>query len=154
MSGGSFLVACLRHKALEHLTFMVNGPPKIMLLTIDLHNDLIQMPAPAARSHPRDAPFSDFRSKERTEPVPPKPHRFVADLDAALVQEFLHVAQRQWKTDVHHDGQADDFWAGLKVAKGAAFCHPLRLSDRLSPLKNFVLTVPPAQMNLFEGMLQ
>ena len=113
-----------------------------MLLAVDLHEYLIQMPAPTDRPHPRNTPFSDFRGEQRAEPVPPEPHRFMADLDAALMQEVLDVAQGQREPDIHHDCQADDLRAGLEVAKGAAFCHPPKLGHRLPPLKNFVLTVP------------
>jgi hypothetical protein len=42
-----------------------------------------------ARSRP-----PEFRGKDRTEPVPPVAHRFVADLDPALMQQFFDVAQR------------------------------------------------------------
>ena len=38
---------------------------------------------------------SDLAGEHRTEPVPPKPHRLVADVDAALEQQILDVAQRQ-----------------------------------------------------------
>lgn len=70
----------------------------------------------------------------------------MADLDAALLQEILDVAQGQREPDIHHDCQADDFRAGLELAKGAAFCHVRRLSDRQPPRKNFALTVPPGRL--------
>ena len=54
--------------------------------------------------------LSDLRSEERTKPVPPQPHRLVADVDAALMQQVLDVAQRERKSDVHHHGEADNFW--------------------------------------------
>jgi hypothetical protein len=37
-------------------------------------------------------PFSsDLGGEHRAEPVPPKPHRFVADIDATLMQHILDV---------------------------------------------------------------
>jgi len=33
-------------KALQHLTSMIHGPPRIMRLAVDLHEYLIQMPLP------------------------------------------------------------------------------------------------------------
>src|SRR6056297_1742608 len=42
------LVACLRHKAFEHFAFVIDGPPKIMPLAVDLHEDFVQMPTPLA----------------------------------------------------------------------------------------------------------
>ena len=47
----------------------------------------------------------------------------MADFDAALMQKVFYVAKRQWKTDVHHHRQADDFRARLEVSEWAAFCH-------------------------------
>jgi hypothetical protein len=43
------------------------------------------------------------------------------------VQQILHVLKRTRKPNIHHDGQTDDLGARLKVAKGAAFCHPQKL---------------------------
>ncbi|MDH3911537.1 MAG: hypothetical protein OEU09_09580, partial [Rhodospirillales bacterium] len=36
-----------------------------------------------------DAPLSDLRGEYRTEPVPPEPNRFVADIDASLEQQVF-----------------------------------------------------------------
>ena len=61
-----------------------------------------------------NAPLSDLRREQWTEPVPPEPHRLVADLDAALVQQILDVAQRERILDIQHHGQADDLGEVLK----------------------------------------
>ena len=45
-----------------------------------------------------DAPFPDLGSEHRNEAVPPEPNRFVADVDAALVEQILDIAKRQWKS--------------------------------------------------------
>jgi hypothetical protein len=42
-----------------------------------------------------------------TEPVPPQPHRFMADVDPAFKKEILNVAQRQREANVHHHYEAD-----------------------------------------------
>ena len=69
-------------------------------------------------------PFlADLSSKQRTKSVPPKSNRLIADVDAAFVQQILHVPKRQRETDIHHHGQTDDLGARLEVAKWAAFCH-------------------------------
>ena len=41
-----------------------------------------------------NAPFSDLRCEHRAEPVPPKTHRLVADIDTVLEQQVLDLAQR------------------------------------------------------------
>src|SRR5277367_222893 len=48
------LVSLRGDDGLEHLTFMVNGAPKIAKLAVDPHKHLIQVPAPAA------VPFGDW----------------------------------------------------------------------------------------------
>jgi hypothetical protein len=75
---------------------MVDGAPKIAKLAVDLHKRLIQMPTPLrVAAYVRYPPLSDLGSKHRTKPVPPKPDRLMADVDPALGQEILDVAQRQ-----------------------------------------------------------
>lgn len=55
--------ARLRHSALEHLAFVINGAPEMVPLTIDLHEDFFEVPPPVARPHALDAALSDFRGK-------------------------------------------------------------------------------------------
>ena len=83
-----------------------------------------------ANQHPR---------KHRPESMPPKPHRFVAYVDATLVQHVLHIAKRQREPDVEHYRKANDFGAGLEIAKGAAFCHPTTLGGHHPCLKPVLL---------------
>ncbi len=54
-----------------------------------------------------DAPLPDLRGEHRTEPVPPKPHCFVADIDTALERQIFYLSQGQRITDVHHHREAD-----------------------------------------------
>lgn len=39
-------IAFLRDIALQDFAFMIDGPPEIMLSSVDLHEDLIKMPLP------------------------------------------------------------------------------------------------------------
>ena len=48
----------------------------------------------------------------------------MTDVDAAFVQQILHVPKRQRETDIHHHGQTVDLGARLEVTKGTAVCHP------------------------------
>jgi hypothetical protein len=52
-------------------------------------------------------------------------------------KSILNVAKRKQKSNIHHDGQTDDLWARLEVAKGAAFCHPATLISRPARLNKF-----------------
>lgn len=45
---GRGLVAGLRHETLKHLALVIDGTPQVMPFTVDLHENLVQMPSPAA----------------------------------------------------------------------------------------------------------
>jgi hypothetical protein len=51
------------------------------------------------------------------------PHRFMADVDAALMQQVLDVSERKGKANVQHYRQANDLRAAVKVLERVAFCH-------------------------------
>ena len=61
-------------------------------------------------------------------PVPPEPYRLVADIDTALEQQVLDLAQRQRVPDIHHHREANDFGRTIEIAEG--IFHPLRLAAR------------------------
>jgi hypothetical protein len=39
----------------------------------------------------------------------------VTDVDPALMQQVLDIAERKWKANVQHNRQADDFRAAVKA---------------------------------------
>jgi hypothetical protein len=59
----------------------------------------------------------------------------VADVDAAFVQQVLNIPKRKWKANVHHDRQANDLRAAVKVLERVAFCHGTTLRNRSAQLK-------------------
>ena len=64
----------------------------------------------------------DFFRKHRAKSIPPKPDGFMADINAAFVQQILHIPERQREPDVHHHGQANDFGRCLEVAERIELC--------------------------------
>ena len=61
-----------------------------MRLSVDLHEDLVQVPLPVRiRSHPTDPVSSYLSSNIETKSIPPKPSRFVADLNTNFVQKIF-----------------------------------------------------------------
>ena len=64
-----------------------------MLLTIDLHEHLVQVPSPL-RPGPQllGALLADLGSKHRAEPVPPQTNGLVANIDATLVKQVLDIS--------------------------------------------------------------
>jgi hypothetical protein len=51
-------------------------------------------------------------------PIPPESDGLVADVDPALGQQILDVAQRQRVSHVHHHDQTDDLGELLKYRNG------------------------------------
>jgi hypothetical protein len=69
---------------------------------------LVEMPSPVGEgAHVIDTLPADLGGEHRAEPVPPQPHSLVADVDAALEQQVLDVAQGQRVLHVHHHHQPD-----------------------------------------------
>ena len=90
----SLAISVLRGKNLKHLAFVIHRPPQIMHLTIDLHEDLVQVPAPLRQGPQRSRSLlPDLCGKHRTEPIPPEPHRLVADINTALMEQIFDLSQ-------------------------------------------------------------
>lgn len=53
----------------------------------------------------------------RTKPVSPEPYRLVANVDAPLEQQVLHVQQRQRVLDVQHHHEPDHLGRDVEIAK-------------------------------------
>ena len=87
---------------------------------IDLHVDLVKVPAPLPTcTHRVHRPAADLGRKHRAKPVPPVPHCRVANRDATLVQRFFDVSERQRKPDAGQHRPADDIGARLEIVKAA-----------------------------------
>jgi len=69
---------------------------------------LIQVPTPLGNGSQSLLPAPpDFRREHRSEPIPPKPHGLVANVDTTLIKQVLDLPQRQGKADIHHHRQTD-----------------------------------------------
>jgi hypothetical protein len=69
------------------------------------------VPLPLAEAtHPVCPLPTNVTCKQRAEPVPSEPHRLVANVDAALVEQILDVAQGQRVFHVRQHCQANDLW--------------------------------------------
>jgi hypothetical protein len=88
----SVAVPLLRNIRLQNLALVVNCSPEIVGFAVDPDENLIQMPAPM-RPIPvsRNALLPDLRCEHRSEPIPPNPDGFVADVDPAFVEQILHL---------------------------------------------------------------
>lgn len=121
-------ISAFGDKGFEHLTFVIDGPPKVMGLAIYLHEHLVQMPLPLRPGTKTIGPLpSDLRREHWTETIPPVPHRLMTNIDAALVEKIFDVPQRKRKADIHHDRKADDLRGRFKIPKGI-LAHPANLA--------------------------
>ena len=66
----SFNVNALRHVAFEHLTLVIYDPPKIVHLTVNLHENLIEIPLPVqVNVHLINARLAYLGRKHRTKSI-------------------------------------------------------------------------------------
>jgi len=69
---------------------MIDRALEVDHLAVELHVHLVEMPAPVPEpAHPRNSPAADVACEQRPEPVPPHPHRPMADVDPTLEQQIL-----------------------------------------------------------------
>ena len=137
--------------AFQHLTLVIKRPPKGMRLAVDLYENLVQVPSTIrVRTHLLDTFTADFCGGHWAKSILPVPHRFVADVDAALVQQVLDIAERKGKANVHHDRQADDLWPAVKALERVCFRHKQRLQTTLPASSRFVLTMPNTVLEIMK----
>jgi hypothetical protein len=114
---------------------MINGPPKIVSLTVDLHENLVKVPLPVARFHPFDPAFPDLVREHRPKTLPPKPDRLMTDFYTAFVEQIFDIPKRQREPHIEHHCQADYLGARLEVLERGAFGHPKTLAGAAPSLK-------------------
>lgn len=103
---------------MQHFALMIAGSPAVMRLSVDLHEDLVQVPPPL-RDLPQESGslHSNLVGEHWTEPVDPEPDVCVADIYPSLIQQVFDVPERERKSNVHHCSQLDDLGRRFEVAK-------------------------------------
>jgi len=81
---------------IEHEPVLVNCSPEPMSDAVDARTDLVEMPP----GTPSGFPMAEVFREKGFEVDAPLAQGFVADLNAALVQQFLDVPGAQWETVV------------------------------------------------------
>ena len=149
----SSLVSAFRNEDVEDITVLINCSPKVVLLTLDLHEDLIDMPDVA-----QSAPFpSDCACVTRPELRTPGADSLVGDDDAALGQQVFDVSKAEREAMVEPDPVTDDFcWETMAFVERVhlhIFPHPEQL-DRAKatdgyrlPARHIFHTVGPVYRN-------
>jgi hypothetical protein len=91
------------------------------------------MPTPLGEAaQTRNPVLSDLCREHRAKPVPPKSDSLMADIDPALGQQILNVAQRQQVPHVHHYDQTDHFWRAVEISERVAHSLTLAWPDTVS----------------------
>lgn len=102
----------------QDLTLMVHRTPQVMSLAVDLYEHLIKVPAPVSNApHSADPLPADVCGKQRSEPVPPEPHRLVTNINAALEKQIFNIPQAQREPHAHHYHQSDHLWRRVETAE-------------------------------------
>ena len=131
----SFLVSGLRDKAFQNFNLVIDRPPEVVPLAVDLHEDLVEMPTPIARPHPLDPALFDLIGEHRPEPVPPVADRLVTYIDASFMEKVFNMPQREREPHIEHHREADDLGAGYEVLERGAIGHPTTLAGAAPSLK-------------------
>ena len=104
----------------EHDAVLVHRAPEIMQLAIDRQEHLIEVPC-VARLRPA---LTELAGEVGAELEAPLPDALVADDDASLGQDKLHLAQAQAEHVVQPDGVADDLgWEAVARVGGGLGRH-------------------------------
>jgi hypothetical protein len=100
----SSFVSSLRHQYVENITVLIHCSPEIHLLSLDLDEDLIDVPDVAQSTLLPSQRPSVLRSELPT----PEADGFVRNDDATFGQQILNIAETQCESVVQPDGVADD----------------------------------------------
>jgi len=73
--------------------------------------------------------FPHLRRKHRAGPVPPESRRLMANIDAGLEQNIVHLSLRQRAAGEHHRVLTNDLGRRIEIAEGSF--HPLTLRTTL-----------------------
>ena len=88
------LVPNFRNEGLQNFALMVNGTPQIVSLPTDLYKDFVQVPLPLRRlSHSFRTTLPYLLGKVSAKAVHPVTNRFMADIDAAFMEQIFNIPQ-------------------------------------------------------------
>ena len=123
----------------EHETVLIHSSPQPMPDAIDARTDLVQMPP----GTPTGFPVAKLFGKEGRELDAPFAEGLVTHLNAALMQQFLHIPVTQRKAVIEPNGVLDDghgetVAVGLGVGHGqSAYPDPVKATQPFLDLRDF-----------------
>jgi hypothetical protein len=88
----------------DHVSILIDGPPEVVPLALDIHEELVQVPnvsqLPLSAPEPPGVAWAELPT--------PLPDGLVGDDDSSLRQELLNVSEAQAEAVVQPDGVTDD----------------------------------------------
>ena len=109
---GGVAISAGLEQDVDDIAVLVDGPPEVLTLATNRHEEFVEMPRVADRPGPMPEP-PGVREAEGLAPVP---NGFVRDGDAAVREEVFDIAEAQGEAVVEPDGVADD--GGRKSVAG------------------------------------
>ena len=102
---GGILIATRLQQNIDDITVLIHGTPEILQLTIDFHEDFVQMPGITQAS----LLLFETLCIVRTKFPAPSSNGFVRHSNAALGQKIFHIAEAQAEAMIDPNSVADDF---------------------------------------------
>jgi hypothetical protein len=73
---------------------MIDSPPQVVSFAFDLHENLVELPAPVRICVMMNLAVPYLKSEHWPETVPPESYRLMADVDAPLMKKVFNIAER------------------------------------------------------------
>jgi hypothetical protein len=105
-SDGSETIPLRLDENIKNDTVLIDGPPEVMSGTVDLEEDLIQMPLVARPGTPSPQAIGELAS----EFIAPAPDRFVAHHHATCRHHLLYITRADAEAEVQPHAFGDDFF--------------------------------------------
>ena len=102
---GNSLVPAFSDQDIQNIAILIHCSPEVKLLTLNLHEDFINMPSVTQSTPLTSDRAGVFRSKLET----PEADGLVGDDDLAFSQQILDISKAQGESMVEPHGMADDF---------------------------------------------
>ena len=108
------------NEKVDQIAVLVDRTPEILPPTLNIHEQLVQMPGVTQVS----SPSPERAGVRRTECLTLLPNGLVGHGDAPLGQQIFGISETQTKAVVKPDGVTDDFrWKPVSVVAGGVTVH-------------------------------
>jgi len=98
------LIASWLQENIYHVSVLADGAPEILPLTLDCHEEFVQVPDVAQAT----LPAPEYTGVFGTELSAPLSNGLVGDYDPALCQQILNISEAQAKSMIEPNSMADD----------------------------------------------